>query len=425
MNEPTHPLKIGIYRRFILARFLAVVAGTSLVVLLGYQLYDVARADYGMSRSQAAFQLGVMGLVQFVPFFICTPIAGIAADRFDRRMVVAISSLGDAFLAGLLAYLTWHDDLTLLILFGIAAGHGAVRAFTGPALMAIAPNIVPPNLLPKAIATSSVVFTVGAVSGPALGGFLYAVDASLPHFISALFFLTTTAVMLTLRRLQAKQSEHPVHPVRQMIEGFQFIWKERFLLGCVTLDLFAVILGGATAMLPVFARDILMVGPEGLGIMRGMPAAGAGLVALWFSFRPLDNNVGVKMLAGVVIFGLATVGFGLSRNYLLSLFFLGLLGAADMVSVFIRNTLVQLRTPDEMRGRVSSINGVAISASNELGEMRAGLSAAVMGVTGAVVFGGLGAIIVTLIWARIFPELRRVKTFDPPEWLENPREIAK
>ena len=159
--------------------------------------------------------------------------------------------------------------------------------------------------------------------------------------------------------------------------------------------------------------------------MRGMPAAGAGLVALWFSFRPLDNNVGVKMLAGVVIFGLATVGFGLSRNYLLSLFFLGLLGAADMVSVFIRNTLVQLRTPDEMRGRVSSINGVAISASNELGEMRAGLSAAVMGVTGAVVFGGLGAIIVTLIWARIFPELRRVKTFDPPEWLENPREIAK
>lgn len=425
MNEPTHPLQIGIYKRFILARFLAVVAGTSLVVLLGYQLYDVARADYGMSRSQAAFQLGVMGLVQFVPFFICTPMAGIAADRFDRRMVVALSSLVDAFLAALLAYLTWRDVLTLPILFGIAAGHGAVRAFTGPALMSIAPNIVPANLLPKAIATSSVVFTIGAVSGPALGGFLYAVDGALPHAISALFFLITCAVMLSMRRIQARQSEHRVHPVRQMIEGFHFIWRERFLLGCVTLDLFAVILGGATAMLPVFARDILMVGPEGLGIMRGMPAAGAGLVALWFSFRPLDNNVGIKMLLGVVVFGFATIGFGLSRSFPLSLMFLGLLGGADMVSVFIRNTLVQLRTPDEMRGRVSSINGVAISASNELGEMQSGLAAAVLGATGAVVFGGVGAIIVTAIWARIFPELRQVKTFDPPEWHENARETAK
>lgn len=425
MIEPTHPLQIGIYKRFILARFLAVVAGTSLVVLLGYQLYDVARADYGMSRSQAAFQLGVMGLVQFVPFFICTPMAGIAADRFDRRMVVAISSLVDAALAALLAYLTWRDVLTLPILFGIAAGHGAVRAFTGPALMSIAPNIVPPNLLPKAIATSSVVFTIGAVSGPALGGFLYAVDGALPHAISAIFFLITSIVMFFMRRIQARQSEHRVHPVRQMIEGFQFIWRERFLLGCVTLDLFAVILGGATAMLPVFARDILMVGPEGLGIMRGMPAAGAGLVALWFSFRPMDRNVGAKMLLGVVVFGFATIGFGLSRSFPLSLMFLGLLGGADMVSVFIRNTLVQLRTPDEMRGRVSSINGVAISASNELGEMQSGLAAAVLGATGAVVFGGVGAIIVTAIWARIFPELRRVKTFDPPEWHETARETAK
>ena len=396
-----------------------------MVVLLGYQLYDVARADYGMSRSQAAFQLGVMGLVQFVPFFICTPMAGIAADRFDRRMVVAISSSADACLAGLLAYLTWRGVLNLPILFGIAAGHGAVRAFTGPALMSIAPNIVPPNLLPKAIATSSVIFTIGAVSGPALGGFLYAVFAALPHAISGLFFLTTTVIMLSMRRIQARQSEHPVHPVRQMIDGLHFIWKERFLLGCVTLDLFAVILGGATAMLPVFARDILMVGPEGLGVMRGMPAAGAGLVALWFSFRPLDTNVGVKMLLGVAVFGMATIGFGLSRSFPLSLLFLGVLGGADMVSVFIRNTLVQLRTPDEMRGRVASINGVAISASNELGEMQSGLAAAVLGATGAVVFGGVGAIIVTIIWARFFPELRRVKTFDPPEWYDNPRETAK
>ncbi len=386
-----------------------------MVVLLGYQLYDVARADYGMSRNEAAFQLGIMGLVQFVPFFLCTPAAGIAADRFDRRMVVALSCTGDALLAALLAFLTWEDVLTLPILFGIAAGHGAVRAFTGPALATIAPNIVPIRLLPKAIATSSAVFTVGAVSGPALGGFLYAANPALPHALSGVFFLVTAGVMLTIHRIRAKQSDTPVHPVRQMIDGFQFIWRERFLLGCVTLDLFAVILGGATAMLPVFARDILMVGSEGLGLMRGMPAAGAGLVALWFSFRPLDTNVGVKMLLGVVGFGLATIGFALSRDFLLSLTFLALLGGADMVSVFIRNSLVQLRTPDEMRGRVSSINGVAISASNELGEMQSGLAAAVLGATGAVVFGGVGAIIVTAVWAWIFPELRRVKTFDPPD----------
>ncbi len=268
-------------------------------MLLGYQLYDVARADYGMSRSQAAFQLGVLGLVQFVPFFICTPMAGIAADRFDRRMVVAISSLVDAVLAALLAYLTWRGVLNLPILFGLAAGHGAVRVFTGPALMSIAPNIVPPDLLPRAIAISSIVFTIGAVSGPALGGFLFAVDGALPHAISALFFLITTTVMLSMRRIQARQSEHRVHPVKQMIEGFQFIWRERFLLGCITLDLFAVLLGGATALLPVFARDILHVGAR--RPRHDARRAGCGGRRSWRcgsrSGRS-THNVGVKMLLG-------------------------------------------------------------------------------------------------------------------------------
>lgn len=412
MTEPSTPLLIAEYRRFIIARFLAVVGANSMVVLIGYQLYDIARADNGMSPGQAAFQLGILGFVQFVPFFLCTPVAGLVADRFERRTVVALSTFGDVLLAALLAFLTWRGHLTLVILFSIAAGHGAVRAFAGPALMAIGPNIVPTKLLPKAIATSSVVFTVGAVSGPALGGFLYATHPALPHAVSAVFFLIAGSMVLTLRPIRAAQADEPVHPVRQMIEGFQFAWRQRFLLGCITLDLFAVLLGGATAMLPVFARDILLVGPQGLGLMRGMPAAGAGLVALWFSFRPIENHVGIKMLLGVAAFGVATIAFGLSRSFPLSLLFLALLGAADMVSVFIRNTLVQLRTPDEMRGRVSSIYGVAISASNELGEMQSGLAAAALGVTGAVVFGGVGAIVVTLMWAWLFPELRRVKTFD-------------
>jgi MFS family permease len=206
-----------------------------------------------------------------------------------------------------------------------------------------------------------------------------------------------------------------LHPLRQMAEGVAFAWKDRFLLGCITLDLFAVLLGGATALLPVYARDILAVGPEGLGQMRAAPAVGAAVVALWLSFRPMAHNVGVKMLWAVVVFGAATLAFGLSRNFMLSLGMLAVLGAADMVSVFIRNTLVQLNTPDAMRGRVSSVSGLAISASNELGEMQSGVAAAMLGATGAVVFGGVGAIIITAIWAVIFPELRRAKTFAPQD----------
>ena len=196
-----------------------------------------------------------------------------------------------------------------------------------------------------------------------------------------------------------------------MIEGFTFVWKTRFLLGCVSLDLFAVLFAGATALLPVYARDILHVGAEGLGIMRAAPAVGAGSVALFLSFRPFSQNVGVKMLWAVAVFGAATLAFGLSRNLFLSLGLLAILGGADMVSVFVRNTLEQLNTPDSMRGRVSSISGLAVSASNELGEMQSGLAAALLGATGAVVFGGVGAIIITGLWAFIFPELPRARTF--------------
>jgi len=198
-----------------------------------------------------------------------------------------------------------------------------------------------------------------------------------------------------------------------MVEGFRFVRRERFLLGCITLDLFAVLLGGATAMLPVYARDILAVGPEGLGIMRGAPAVGASVVAAVLSWRPLEHNVGVKMLWAVAAFGLATVVFALSRNFALSLVTLGCLGAADMISVFVRNSLVQLNTPDNKRGRVSAISGLAISASNELGELESGLVAGLIGATGAVVLGGVGAIVITGLWAWLFPELRRAKTFAP------------
>jgi MFS family permease len=413
VTGPTSPLQIADYRRFWLARFLAVFSTLTMVVLIGYQTYDVARADYGMDRSQAAFMLGLLGAAQFVPLMLLTPLAGVAADRFDRRFVVFCANGVDAFIALSLALATWRGILTLPLLFSLAALHGSARVFNGPALSAIAPNVVPPELLPKAIALSSIAWQVGTVIGPAVGGVLFGWWPSSPYFLSTVLLLASALLIVSIRPVRARHEGPPVHPLRQMVEGFRFVRRERFLLGCITLDLFAVLLGGATAMLPVYARDILAVGPEGLGLMRGAPAVGASLVAALLSWRPLENNVGVKMLWAVAAFGVATIVFAISRNFLLSLVTLACLGAADMISVFVRNSLVQLNTPDNKRGRVSSISGLAISASNELGELESGLVAGLIGATGAVVLGGVGAIVVTGVWAWIFPELRRARTFAP------------
>ncbi|HSJ78131.1 MAG TPA: MFS transporter [Erythrobacter sp.] len=411
--EPTSPLQIGDYRRYWLARFMAVFATMSMVVLLGYQLYEVARDDYGMSVAQASFQLGLLGLVQFIPLFVLTPIAGLAADRFDRRHVAAFANGIDGCVAVLLAVMTWQDALNIPILFALAAAHGAARVFVGPSMSAIAPNIVPPTLLPRAIALSSIAWQSATVAGPAVGGVIFAKSAWVPHAMSAGLLMAAMVMILTVRPIKAKHDGPPLKPFKQIIEGLIYVWRERFLLGCITLDLFAVLLAGATALLPVFARDILFVGPEGLGLMRAAPALGAASVALWLSFRPLENEVGMKMLWAVAAFGAATIAFAFSRNFLLSLAILAVMGGIDMISVFIRSSLVQLFTPDDKRGRVSAISGLAISASNELGEMQSGLAAAILGATGAVVFGGAGAIFVTLIWAWYFPELRRAKSFEP------------
>lgn len=412
LRVPSSPLQIADYRLFWLARFAAVAATVGMVVVIGWQVYDVARSDYGMSPAQAAFQLGLLGLLQFIPLLLLTPVSGWAADRFDRRYLAAFANFIDLVIALGLGLATWQDVLSLPLLFSLAALHGAARVFSGPAMTSIAPNIVPSPLLPRAIAISSIAWQSASVIGPAAGGLLYAVSPSSPYWTAAVLLLVSMSSVLSIRKMP-KVAMRVQHPVRQIAEGATFLLRSRFLLGCVTLDLFAVLLGGATALLPVFARDILMVGPEGLGAMRAAPAVGAAAVALFLAFRPLESNVGVKMLLAVVIFGAATAGFGLSRNFVLSLGLLTVLGGADMVSVFIRSTLEQLNTPDEMRGRVSSIAGLAISASNELGEMQSGLTAALLGATGAVVFGGVGAIIVTTIWAYVFPELRRARTFAP------------
>jgi MFS family permease len=414
VSTPSSPLRIADYRKFWFARFTSVIATTGMVVIIGYQLYDVARSDYGMSISQASLQLGLLGLVQFLPIFLLTPIAGVVADMFDRRKVAAAAMCIDLFIACGLGISTALEIHSLPLLFTFAALHGSARVFVGPAMNAIAPNVVPATMIPRAIAFNSIAWQAGTVIGPATYGFLFAYDRATPYWTSLVLIVLATASVMAIRNLPPPDPEaRHAHPVRQIIRGFHFVWHERFLLGCITLDLFAVLLGGATALLPVFARDILQVGPEGLGPMRAAPAFGAAIVALVLSFRPLSSNVGVKMLVAVGAYGAATVAFGLSWNYWLSLGFLGLLGAADMVSVFIRSSLIQLNTPDDVRGRVSAISGVAVSASNELGEMQSGVAAAILGASWAVVFGGAGAIVITAVWAWLFPEIRHARTFAP------------
>ncbi len=413
MTEPTSPIQIRDFRFFWLCRFMAVVATNAMVVIIGYQLYDFARGAYGMTISEAAFLLGLLGAVQFVPLLLLTPVAGLVADRFDRRHIAAISMGIDLVVAVALGAITTAGIRSLPMLFALAALHGMARVFTGPAITAIAPNIVPEPLIPRAIALNSIAWQAGPVAGPAAAGFLYATHGALPYWSATALLALACLCVLSIRNLPRPRPKRDLHPVRQIVEGLRFVWNERFLLGCVTLDLFAVLLGGATALMPVFARDILHVGPEGLGQMRAAPAVGAAIVAIWLSWRPLERNVGVKMLLAVAAYGAATMAFGLSRSFPLSLGFLALLGAADMISVFVRTSLVQLNTPDEVRGRVSATSGLAISASNELGEMQSGVAAALLGATGAVVFGGAGAIIITALWAKLFPEIRKARTFAP------------
>ena len=282
-------------------------------------------------------------------------------------------------------------------------------------MSAIGPNIVPAPLLPRAIAMSSIAWQSASVAGPALGGLLYALDAPLPYWFAVATIVVAIVSLWSVRRVVPPPIAAGTTPMRQMLDGLSYVRGHRFLLGAITLDLFAVLLGGATALLPIYARDILHVGPEGLGQLRAAPAAGAAVVALWFSFRPLHHNVGVKMIASVVAFGAATVVFGLSREMWLSLAALVALGGFDMLSVYVRSSLVQLYTPDTMRGRVSAVSGLAISASNELGEVQSGIAAALLGPVVAVVAGGVGAMAIAIGWAYLYPELRRARTFDPPK----------
>ena len=299
------------------------------------------------------------------------------------------------------------------------------RAFAGPALGALAPNLVPRDILPRAIALSSIAWQSGAIAGPALGGYLYAWAPAAPYAASALLFMISLAGLFAIGPVARPEFARGPNPWKQMVDGLHYVRRNRLVLGAISLDLFAVLLGGATAMLPVFARDVLHAGPEGLGHLRAAPAVGATLTAAFFSFRPLKHNVGTKMLTAVGVFGAATIIFGFSRWMPLSLFCLALLGSADMFSVYVRQSLIQLYTPDEMRGRVGAVSSLFISASNELGEAESGFLGALIGPVPAVIAGGIGAIAVVFLWSWWFPELRLAKSFEPPDLRELQTEESK
>ena len=407
------PFSITDFRYYWVARLASTVAQMSMVIVIGWQVYDIARETMGIKS--AALQLGLIGLVQFVPLFALTLITGWTADRLDRRVVARATIALEILCAIILGWTSWQGTITLPILFAVAALLGVARAFAGPALQALAPNLVPREILPKAIAMSSIAWQSGAIAGPAVGGYLYAAAPPLPNADAAGLFSLSLLCMFLIGPKPRSAMEGSRNPWRQMVDGLRYVRHNRLVLGAISLDLFAVLLGGATAMLPIFARDILETGPTGLGHLRAAPAVGATLTAIWFSVRPLKRNVGSRMLAAVAVFGAATVVFGLSRSMALSLFCLALLGAADMFSVYVRQSLIQLHTPDSMRGRVGAVSSLFISASNELGEAESGFLAALVGPVAAVVAGGFAAIGVTLLWAAWFPELRRAKSFEAVE----------
>ncbi len=406
------PFLIRDYRFYWFARLASTIAQMSMVIVIGWQVYDIARAT--MSTREAALQLGFIGLVQFVPLFALTLVTGWTADRVDRRFIARASIALEMLCAAALAWLAYSGTTTLPALFVVAALLGVARAFAGPAIGALAPNLVPREILPNAIALSSIAWQSGMITGPAMGGYLYAWAPVMPYAAAFILFGLSLLCMFLIRPVPRAEMEGSRNPWRQMVDGLHYVRGNRLVLGAISLDLFAVLLGGATAMLPIFARDVLEAGPTGLGHLRAAPAVGATLTALWFSFHPLKHHVGAKMLAAVGVFGAATIIFGLSRNMALSLACLGLLGAADMFSVYIRQSLIQLYTPDAMRGRVGAVSSLFISASNELGEAESGFLAALVGPVVAVVAGGAGAILITLLWAKWFPELRLARTFDGP-----------
>ncbi len=387
---------------FICTRLGATVATQIQSVAVGWQIYDITRDP---------LDLGLAGLAQFAPSILLVLLTGTVADRFERRTIMAFALVGHAACALLLMLFAEMRIAMVWPTFLVLVGFGTARAFLQPAQQAIVPNIVPPELLSNAVAVSSALQRTGVIAGPLAGGLLYEVSATAAFgaaLVVSLVSVGCTIAIPNTRQLRVTTAAS----WQTLMAGFRYIWKEQIVLGAISLDLFAVLLGGAIALLPVYARDILSVGPFGLGLMRAAPGIGGIGMAIWLSLFPIRDRAGVTMFATVAVFGVATIIFGFSTVLWLSVIALIVMGASDLISVYIHATLVQLWTPDALRGRVSAVNTVFLNASNEIGAFRAGGFAALMGVVPAVVVGGIGTILVTVLWLKWFPALRNVRHLD-------------
>ncbi|RWM32679.1 MFS transporter [Mesorhizobium sp.] len=387
------------YLSYWTARFLTTFATQIVSVAVGWQIYDLTRNP---------FDLGIVGIVQFLPSLLLVLVTGVVADRFGRRLIMTLSSLVEGGCALTLLLLTLGGLGGPLPIFVVLAIFGIARAFYGPASSSLVANLVPPQDFANAIAWNSSAWQTATIVGPVAGGLLYGLSAEIAYATAAVLMLVAALLVFTIPK-PAQQTATDKPTMQTLFAGFGYIWSEKIVLGAISLDLFAVLLSGASALLPVYARDILELGPWGLGLLRSAPSVGAICVAIWLAGHPIRNHAGVVMLGAAASFGACTVLFGLSTITWLSIAALVLLGATDMFSVYIRETLIQLWTPDEVRGRVNAVNQVFVGASNELGEFRAGTMAALIGTVPAVVVGGIGAIAVVGLWAWLFPTLRQVR----------------
>lgn len=400
-----HPRGAFRHRGFLIfwvARFAAVFSTQIVSVAVGWQVYDLTRNP---------FDLGLVGLVQFAPALMLVLVTGAVSDRYNRRIIVAICVAVEALCAGALLVLTALGDISVGMIFALLFLFGVARAFMNPAAQSLIPNLVPEEDLASAIALSASSWQVATIVGPVAGGLLYGLGGDVAYGFAGVLFLVASGLVLTVPRPRQKIVPEPPS-WSTVLAGFRYVWREKIVLGAISLDLFAVLLGGAVALLPAYARDILDVGPWGLGFLRSANGIGAVAMALWLTWRPIRDHAGLIMFAAVAAFGAFTLTFGLSTLVWLSVVALALAGAADMISVYVRETLIQLWTPDAMRGRVNAVNMVFIGASNELGEFRAGSVAALIGVVPAVVMGGVGTIGVAAIWMWLFPQLRKVRHLD-------------
>lgn len=412
--EPTHPIQIHNFRAYWLARLTMTLGQYAMLLVIQWQAYNLAR-DSGMNIAEGSGTLAIIGLLQFLPLFVLTPFSGLAADRFDRRMLGLLTILLQLASAAALAWFSWVDAVSLPLLFTIAIVLGIARGFAGPALSALSPNLVPKRLLPTAIALSSISWQVGMLAGPAIGAVLYAFEPALPYAVATGLFTLSLIALASVGKVPQPAMAKDQRPIGAIVDGLRYVVRNKMVLSSITLDLFAVFLAGANALIPVFARDILMTDEVGLAMLASATPTGALVTAIFFSFSPLRTNVGPKMLWAVAVFGLATIVFGLSTSLPLSLAMLFVIGASDMFSVYVRQSLIQLHTPDDKRGRVSSVSMMTISASNEGGDAFSGTLAFLIGPVAAIVAGGAGALGIVLLYARLFPVLRTTKTFDPPD----------